>query len=174
MKTSSSLPLTASRIICILGFSLCVLVAVVLALTSFGLAIGWPQVLIEAAAKDALHKLAGVQPWLSIVLALAAGVVALAAHVFHMVHQLLNAVMRGETFIPENSRRLRRIGWTMVGMQVAGFITGMAGHAIASKFDIAGGFNLSISGFLAALLAFVLADVFDQASRMRDDLEGTV
>ena len=58
--------------------------------------------------------------------------------------------------------------------RTAGFITGMAGHAIASKFDIAGGFNLSISGFLAALLAFVLADVFDQASRMRDDLEGTV
>lgn len=174
MNTSPSLPLTASRIICILGFTLCLFLAVTLALTSGALAIGWPEILVDAAEKGATHKLAGLQPWLSLVLALAAVVVVLAASVFRTVQQLLNAVMRGDTFIPENSLRLRRVGWVLLLMQVAGFATGLAGKAIASRYDIAAGFDFSISGLLAALLAFVLADVFDQAGRMRDDLEGTV
>jgi hypothetical protein len=36
------------------------------------------------------------------------------------------------------------------------------------------GWSFSITGWLAVLLLFVLARVFDQGTRMRDDLEGTV
>ena len=53
-------------------------------------------------------------------------------------------------------------------------VTGLAGHAIANRTDIGSGFEFSFTGLLAALLAFVLAEVFEQARRLRDDLEGTV
>jgi hypothetical protein len=42
----------------------------------------------------------------------------------------------------------------------------------AHPLDIEAGF--SINGWLAVLLTFLLARVFAQGTRMRDDLEGTV
>jgi hypothetical protein len=54
-------------------------------------------------------------------------------------------------------------------------VIGAIGDAISNPaypLDIDAGF--SINGWLAVLLTFLLARVFAEGARMRDDLEGTV
>ncbi len=174
MATSPSFPLATSRIVCVVGLSLCIVVAVGLGLISAALAIGWPHILIEATEKGMTTKVAGLEPWLSLVIAGAAVILALTAAVFSNLLTVLDGVSHGNPFTVGNSLRLRRIGWIILGIQATGFVTGLAGHAIANRTDIGSGFEFSFTGLLAALLAFVLAEVFEQARRLRDDLEGTV
>ena len=93
---------------------------------------------------------------------------------FHRLRTILNSVLEGDPFTTDNSRRLRHIGWLMIGMQILGFLTGWLGSKLPPDHNIAVGFDFSFSGLLAALLAFVVAQLFEQARSMRDDLEGTV
>lgn len=174
MSSRPGFALATSRIICVAGMSISILVAVALGLTAIALALGWPQVLVEAAEKGMTARIAGLQPWLSLVLVGATTILALTAAVFRDLLAVLDGVSHGDPFTADSSLRLRRIGWIILGIQGAGFLTGLAGHAIARHTDIGASFEFSFTGLLAALLAFVLAEVFEQARHLRDDLEGTV
>ena len=70
-----------------------------------------------------------------------------------------------------------RRDWLAVFLFASGvaLIIGAIGESIstaARPIDLDAGF--STSGWLAVLLTFVLARVFEAGARMRDDLEGTV
>lgn len=174
MSTSSGFAVTASRILTVAGFSISILIVVALGLAAVALAVGWPQVLIEAAESGGMAKVEGLQPWLSLTLAGGAAVGTLAAAWFHQILKLLDSVAHRDPFTAANSARLRNVGWLILAMQPLGLFTAMAGKPIEKAADIGAGFDLSFSGILAALLAFVLAEVFEQARRLHDDLEGTV
>ena len=101
-------------------------------------------------------------------------ILAVTADVMRLLLGILKSVSAGDPFIARNTTRLRRIGWLMVALQAAGLLTGWAAMMLPEKAGQIDGFNLNFSGILAALLAFVLAEVFEQARRLRDDLEGTI
>lgn len=97
---------------------------------------------------------------------------------YHGLKRLLaivETVRTGDPFVAMNANRLRAIGWILLTLQVLSVIIGWIGRAISSPahpIDINAGF--SINGWLAVLLTFLLARVFAEGARMRDDLEGTV
>ncbi len=113
-----------------------------------------------------------------------AGAVACAAGVFLLALLTLMLLMTArivktaqtDPFVEDNARRLNQIGWLLVAMQIVGLTAGM----IISLFPkpvrdhVQAGFDLSPVGILAVLLIFVLAQIFRQGARMRDELEGTV
>lgn len=83
--------------------------------------------------------------------------------------------VRDDPFVPANARRLKAIAWSLLGLQVISLIVAGIGKAIATPenpLDLDAGF--STTGWLAVLLAFVLAGVFAQGTKMREDLDGTV
>ena len=88
---------------------------------------------------------------------------------------IVETVGRGDPFVAANAARLQTIAWALLGLELLHLAAG-AVSALASSpgepFDI--GWSFSFTGWLAVLLLFVLARVFDQGARMRDDLEGTV
>ena len=88
---------------------------------------------------------------------------------------IVETVGRGDAFVPANAARLQTIAWALLGLELLHLAAG-AVSLLASRpgepFDI--DWNFSLTGWLAVLLLFVLARVFDQGARMRDDLEGTV
>ncbi len=174
MPTRSRFPITASRFLVTAGYILTALLAGLLLLVALLLAIAWPQVMAEAIEKGAQLKVEDIQPWVSLVLVSAGAMLAMAARMFHRLRTILNSVLEGDPFTTDNSRRLRHIGWLMIGMQILGFLTGWLGSKLPPDHNIAVGFDFSFSGLLAALLAFVVAQLFEQARSMRDDLEGTV
>ena len=88
---------------------------------------------------------------------------------------IVATVREGDPFVAANASRLQVIAWALFALQVLSLIIGAIGKAVSSPahpVDIDAGF--SINGWLAVLLLFVLARVFDHGTRLRDDLEGTV
>lgn len=174
MTSSSSFPLSASRLIILVGYVFCITIAILLFILASTLAIAWPQVVAEAIAKGLEVKVQDLQPWVTLVMLGAGVILAVSAHLLKQLLDILKTVSLGDPFIAENTARLRRVGWLMVALQVLGFITGGAAMMIPKVVGEVDGFNLNFSGILAALLAFVLAEVFEKARLLRDDLEGTI
>jgi len=90
---------------------------------------------------------------------------------------IVDTVRIGDPFVAGNARRLQAIAWWVLAGEVlrmlVAAIAWAADKAVPSfgiDFDIA----FSFAPWLAVLLLFVLARVFEQGARMRADLEGTV
>jgi hypothetical protein len=88
---------------------------------------------------------------------------------------IVETVRAGDAFVGANADRLQATAWALLALQVLSLVVGAITKAIstpAHPFHFDAGF--SVSGWLAVLLTFVLARVFAEGARMRDDLEGTV
>ena len=88
---------------------------------------------------------------------------------------MVRSVRSGDPFISANANRLNAIAWCLLGLQLLGLVIAVIVRFIstaAHPIDINAGF--SVNGWLAVLLAFVLARVFAEGAQMRQDLEGTV
>ena len=88
---------------------------------------------------------------------------------------IVETVSDGDPFVAVNADRLRTIAWSLLALQILGIIIDTIGKSLSTPdhpVDLDAGF--SVNGWLAVLLTFVLARVFAEGARMRDDLEGTV
>lgn len=89
--------------------------------------------------------------------------------------EMVETVRVGDPFVPINARRLQTIAWSLLALQILSMIIGGVAKAIstpAHPIDLDAG--LSLNGWLAVLLTFLLARVFAEGTVMRADLEGTV
>jgi Protein of unknown function (DUF2975) len=88
---------------------------------------------------------------------------------------IVETVRGGDPFVPANATRLQTIGWVLLTLQLLSLVIGAIAKAVstpAHPLKLDAGF--SINGWLAVLLTFLLARVFAEGTRMREDLEGTV
>jgi hypothetical protein len=88
---------------------------------------------------------------------------------------IVETVKVGNPFVMANAVRLKTIAWAILGLEVMHFSVGAIVEGVstaAAPLDISSGFSLT--RWLTVLLLFVLARVFEQGARMREDLEGTV
>ena len=88
---------------------------------------------------------------------------------------IVETVRTGDAFVAANARRLQAIAWTLLALNLLSIVIGTIAKAVstpAHPLHLDAGF--SINGWLAVLLTFVLARVFDEGTLMREDLEGTV
>ena len=88
---------------------------------------------------------------------------------------IVETVRAGDPFVTENASRLQTIAWAVLGLEVSRLvIVGIANSVSTAARPIHIDWNLSVTPWLAVLLLFVLARVFDHGARMREDLAGTV
>jgi hypothetical protein len=88
---------------------------------------------------------------------------------------VVDTVRAGDPFIIANATRLQTIAVTLLGIQLLHLVVGVVASRTRSEvqeLDI--NWSFSITPWIAVLLLFVLARVFEHGARMRDDLEGTV
>lgn len=88
---------------------------------------------------------------------------------------IVGTVAGGDPFVSENAARLKAIAWAVLGLEVLHLGVGAIWAALSAshvRLDI--DWEFSVTPWLAVLLLFVLARVFEQGSRMREDLAGTV
>jgi hypothetical protein len=88
---------------------------------------------------------------------------------------IVETVRGGDPFVAANAYRLQVIAWVLLALQLLSLVIGAIGKAISTPshpLHLDAGF--SASGWLAVILTFVLARVFAEGARMRQDLEGTV
>ncbi|HLA11931.1 MAG TPA: DUF2975 domain-containing protein [Pyrinomonadaceae bacterium] len=88
---------------------------------------------------------------------------------------IVKTVRAGDPFVAANASRLQAIAWALLALNLLSIVIGAITETVstpAHPVHLDAGF--SIDGWLAVLLTFLLARVFAEGARMRDDLEGTV
>jgi len=88
---------------------------------------------------------------------------------------IVETVRAGDPFVAANASRLQAIAWALLALQLLSLVIGAIAKTVstpAHPLNVDAGF--SINGWLAVLLTFLLARVFAEGTRMREDLDGTV
>jgi hypothetical protein len=88
---------------------------------------------------------------------------------------IVETVSAGDPFVIINAERLKTIAWVTGGLELLHYAIALIARSIATNthpLDIEMKFNFT--RWLVVLFLFVLARVFEQGARMRDDLVGTV
>lgn len=94
---------------------------------------------------------------------------------FRELLRIVKSVRAGAPFAVENAGRLKVIAWALLALEVLHLGVVAIASTVSTKevpLDISD--NFDITGWLAILLLFVLAQVFLEGARMHDDLAGTV
>ena len=86
---------------------------------------------------------------------------------------ILRAVRLGHPFEAENAARLRTMAWCLLVVQLLQLANGVMSR-IATIAHARINWEPSLVGWLAVLLLFVLAGVFDAGARMRSELEAMI
>ena len=95
--------------------------------------------------------------------------------VFMDLLRIVKSVRAGEAFTVENAGRLKTIAWALLALELLHVCVVAIASAVSTKeVPLRIGGTVDLTGWLAILLLFVLAQVFMEGARMRDDLEGTV
>jgi len=107
--------------------------------------------------------------------ALGLAVVPLNHAVLTRLLSIVGTVRAGDPFVAANASRLQAIAWALFTLQLLSLVIDAVAKSVstpAHPLHLDAGF--SINGWLAVFLTFVLARVFAEGTRMREDLEGTV
>jgi len=171
MKHSQALPATSVvlRVLIVLNWAFGALILAMLAASLGAPGWIWRALHVGAAAGD--PRVAGAMRAL-MVLGIAG--VPFGHVVFTRLLKIVESVRAGEPFTVDNAGRLRTIAWALLGLQVLHGVGGAIVSRLAARGVPLRGGHFQVGGWLAILLLFVLAQVFLEGTRMREDLEGTV
>jgi hypothetical protein len=89
--------------------------------------------------------------------------------------QIVDTVRGGDPFVLGNAARLQALAWWLLGAEALHLLVGALvrmASTPAQRIDI--GWSFSFTPWIAILLLFVLARVFEHGAGMREDLRGTV
>ena len=96
----------------------------------------------------------------------------------HMILTRLTALVRdaqvGIAFSEANAQRLGTIAWALLVINLIDLAYGQLALWASTQSGEYFGWTLSLTGWFAVPLLFVLAKVFREGAVMREDLEGTV
>jgi DUF2975 family protein len=87
--------------------------------------------------------------------------------------KVIGTVRAGDPFVPENAARLTTMAWCLLTVELLRLSFGVMAaimNAAGSNID----WSFSLSGWVAVLLLFVLARVFEEGTRIRGDLEAMI
>jgi hypothetical protein len=113
--------------------------------------------------------------WLLLAILLVAAIFAALVRFVHLLLKIIGTVDQGDPFEPANGNRLQTMGWLIVAVQL--LLLGVMGISrITDDYapETAIATDIALSGWLPALILFILARVFRHGAAMRADLEGTV
>ena len=88
---------------------------------------------------------------------------------------IVETVRAGDPFVAANAPRLQAIAWALLTLQLLSLVIDAIAKSVstpAHPLHLDAGF--SINGWLAVFLTFLLARVFAEGTRMREELDGTV
>ena len=88
---------------------------------------------------------------------------------------IVQTVRDGDPFVAVNATRLQTIAWALLALQLLSMVIGGIARVVeipGRPLNLDAGF--SMNAWLAVFLVFLLARVFAEGTKMRDELEGTV
>jgi hypothetical protein len=141
-----------------------------------GIALGWiatDQLLaiLEAAGRRSPELMLH---FVQVVFLLTAPMILLAHIILTRLIAIIDSIPAHETFSIVNAERLRQIAWALIGTQVIDLLAGLYMQYISELSGEYLGWSFGFTGWLAALMLFILARVFREGAGMREELAGTI
>jgi hypothetical protein len=93
--------------------------------------------------------------------------------VFSRLRKVLAALTQGDPFHPANVGRLHAIGLALVGLEAVGYLMRLSVRWFV-RVEEPWRFSLNATGWFAILVVFVLAEVFREGARLRQEAELTI
>jgi Protein of unknown function (DUF2975) len=133
-------------------------------------------------AEDWVFTALGVRPgsnatlilWMRVVMVIGIGSVPFTYILLTRLLAIVDTVTFGDPFVAENAARLKTMAWALLGLELLHLAVGAVAVGALSNTQVNLDWTFTVTPWLAVLLLFVLAQVFDDGARMRDDLTGTV
>jgi hypothetical protein len=95
--------------------------------------------------------------------------------ILERLRAIVDTVQSGDPFVATNATRLRAIAWSLLTLQVIGLVIAAVGRMVSTPtHPVHLDAGMSVNGWLAVLLTFLLAEVFKEGTLMRADLDGTI
>ena len=89
--------------------------------------------------------------------------------------RIVESVGMRTPFSVQNTRRLRTIAWALLALELLHVaVVAIASAVSTPEVPLRIASNFHLADWLSILLLFVLAQVFLEGTRMREDLEGTI
>ncbi|XBQ16789.1 MAG: DUF2975 domain-containing protein [Oceanicaulis sp.] len=121
---------------------------------------------------------------MEMVLAFPMAIVALAALIFIIdrLRRIFKTLINGDPFVPENAIHLRAIAIGIGVYQILNYashgvlslVFTLSGRPVESGARVVSEFNLNLGAWFAVLAFFVLAEVFREGARLRDEQKLTI
>lgn len=133
-------------------------------------------------AEDWVFTALGVRPgsnatlilWMRVVMVIGIGSVPFTYILLTRLLAIVDTVTFGDPFVAGNAARLKTMAWALLGLELLHLAVGAVAVGALSNTQVNLDWSFTVTPWLAVLLLFVLAQVFDDGARMRDDLKGTV
>jgi hypothetical protein len=172
MKPSPALRITQAslRVLIVLNWILGALIFALLAATLLAEEWTWRALGVGAVAG---HE--GIVAGMRTIMVIGIAGVPIAYVLLRELLKIVESVRAGDPFSADNAARLRTIAWALLGIELLRVLVAAIASAVSTRevpLRLDG--DVTLSGWLAVLLLFVLAQVFREGTRLRDDLEGTV
>lgn len=95
--------------------------------------------------------------------------------IFSRLLDIVDTVALGDPFVHANAERLQTIAWSVLALESLHVAVGLIAAGVSAAGHPLGiGWTLSVTRVLVIPMLFLLARVFDQGTRMRDDLATTI
>ena len=121
---------------------------------------------------------------LSVVLALPMAITAIVVFTFVVdrLRRINRTLVEGDPFVPENAAHLRGIALGIIVYQVLSYashgvialVFTLSGSPVEGGGRVFGEFSLNLGGWFAVIAFFVLAEVFREGARLRDEQKFTI
>ena len=94
--------------------------------------------------------------------------------IMHWTRQVLATLAEGNVFHPHNTTRLRWIGFGLAGLEIFGYLARFVAESVFSlKFEPFYGLR-AVTAWFSVLVVFVLAEVFKEGARLRQEADLTI
>jgi len=112
-------------------------------------------------------------PALRVWMLLALPMIAAVHILYSRLLKIIETVRAGDPFVPENAARLTTMAWCLLTVELLRLSFGVMAaimNAAGSNID----WSFSVNGWVAVVVVFVLARVFEEGTRIRADLEAMI
>ena len=92
----------------------------------------------------------------------------------HWTRYVFQTLAEGDAFHPDNTKRLRWIGFGLAGLEIFGYLTRFVAEGVFHlRFEPIYGLR-AVTAWFSVLVVFVLAEVFKEGARLRQEADLTI
>ena len=134
-----------------------------------------PEAVFVSLAGKRVYGDGAAMRWMRLLMVVGLAAVPVAHVILARLRAMLTTVRAGDPFVVENARRLHAIAVAVLALELLHLVVGAIAKSDALvRLGVDIDWSFSFTPWVAVLLLFVLAHVFEHGARMRADLEGTV